>query len=284
VLRNTIVRAFYWDPTNNNDADYMYLWGDGNLVAWNYCGKTTDAEITATNATKAHVDGVQTFDDPSGGFYVKNFSVLSNIFEQVHEGMIMEQQFMHWHQTGGKSYICWNVIANGITNSPDGSHPFGVEPIINHGFGNLVITNNTITNMTYSISCSTAEDTDISYMTNIVIKNNIIAPTSSSEVIIDAGLTVDVDYNLCRNVTLVGAHSISADPLFTLGAANVLGIDNLPFTTDDGLRLLVGSPAIGAGLGGVDIGAYPFSVGGGPPFSGPAIWTTGNSTQGIGAR
>jgi hypothetical protein len=39
--------------------------------------------------------------------------------------------------------------------------------------------------------------------------------------------------------------------------SDLLGPDGLPFTDDDGLRLLAGSPLIGAGTGGADIGAYP---------------------------
>lgn len=47
------------------------------------------------------------------------------------------------------------------------------------------------------------------------------------------------------------------NPLF-VNINDPLGPDLLPFTSDDGLRLSSGSPAIGAGEAGVDIGAYDY--------------------------
>ena len=47
------------------------------------------------------------------------------------------------------------------------------------------------------------------------------------------------------------------NPLF-VDESDPLGPDGLPFTADDGLRLAVGSPAIGAGPSGADLGAYDY--------------------------
>jgi len=52
-------------------------------------------------------------------------------------------------------------------------------------------------------------------------------------------------------------HSINANPLF-VNENNPLGPDGIPFTADDGLKLSAGSPAIGSGTNGQDIGAYDY--------------------------
>jgi alpha-tubulin suppressor-like RCC1 family protein len=56
------------------------------------------------------------------------------------------------------------------------------------------------------------------------------------------------------------------DPMLA-DLSNLLGADGLPFTADDGLRPLTGSPLCGAGENGVDIGAY--SCGGEAPSLSP---------------
>jgi len=53
-------------------------------------------------------------------------------------------------------------------------------------------------------------------------------------------------------------HSVYGDSLF-VDISNPAGLDGIFFTDDDGLRLREGSPAVGAGLGGWDIGAYEYT-------------------------
>ncbi len=52
-----------------------------------------------------------------------------------------------------------------------------------------------------------------------------------------------------------GNGNLQADPMF-LDPDDILGPDGIAFTSDDGFNLQPGSPAIGAGAGGVDIGPY----------------------------
>jgi len=62
--------------------------------------------------------------------------------------------------------------------------------------------------------------------------------------------TLERSFNFCD------AHGINGgDPKFQ-NISNPLGSDGIPFTLDDGLKPLPGSPLCGKGDGGVDIGAY----------------------------
>jgi hypothetical protein len=51
-------------------------------------------------------------------------------------------------------------------------------------------------------------------------------------------------------------HGINGGDPMLRDVANLLGPDGLPFTLDDGLKPLPGSPLCGAGQDGTDIGAY----------------------------
>lgn len=67
------------------------------------------------------------------------------------------------------------------------------------------------------------------------------------------------------------------DPMF-VDPSDPLGPDGLQFTADDGLRLAAGSPAIGQGPGGADLGAYDYSTEEPPPDPGPATGTINATT------
>ena len=64
------------------------------------------------------------------------------------------------------------------------------------------------------------------------------------------------------------------NPLF-VNAANPIGPDGIAFTADDGLRLAAGSPAIGAGPAGADLGAYDYVAA--PPSGGTINATITNA-------
>lgn len=63
------------------------------------------------------------------------------------------------------------------------------------------------------------------------------------------------------------------NPLF-VNAADPIGPDGIAFTADDGLRLAAGSPAIGVGPAGADLGAYDYSASPPPVESGTINATT----------
>jgi hypothetical protein len=64
----------------------------------------------------------------------------------------------------------------------------------------------------------------------------------------------NTDANFCE------AHGINGGDPKLSNLTNILGADGLPFTLDDGLKPLPGSPLCGKGYGGIDIGAYSCSV------------------------
>lgn len=109
-----------------------------------------------------------------------------------------------------------------------------------------------------------------------VIKNNLfvgcgrqaVSPTTHGWYSFPATSVYTADYNYVTGVSptfssktgFSETHGINGgDPLF-VDIADPLGPDGLPFTADDGLQLSAGSPAIGAGESGVDIGAYDYTA------------------------
>lgn len=108
------------------------------------------------------------------------------------------------------------------------------------------------------------------------------------------GVTMNADYNFATNynntaktVGLPGNTDMfkfyeangrnGGNPLF-VDPSDPIGPDGLVFTADDGLRLLPGSPLLGTGEGGADIGAYGEGAAPPPTGSGSINATTTNAT------
>ena len=102
--------------------------------------------------------------------------------------------------------------------------------------------------------------------------------------------TIDADYNYVASsnyaakqttvssmfVPFSETHAVNGgDPMF-LDESDPIGPDGIAWTADDGFQLTTGSPLIGAGEGGVDIGAYDEAVDPGDPD--PPTGTTLNAT------
>jgi hypothetical protein len=114
------------------------------------------------------------------------------------------------------------------------------------------------------------------YATNAVIRNNIFVDCGQASGPVPVGqvgwyeISGPADTVVAEGNFVAGAAPAYAgktgwpegnselnggDPLF-VNLNDPLGPDGLPFTEDDGLRLLPGSKLIGAGVGGATIGAY----------------------------
>ncbi len=215
---------------NGGDADYFRFFGDTIIIRKNFLHGTRQSEIG-----QSHTDLFQTYDN--NGNEAHNILIEQNMgIDFFHQGLMAEG--------GGLSHtniiLHKNVFANGTA--------WG---ICSHGQKGLHIINNTILFIaTHGIGFREGSVG--------TVKNNIITQTTSSYWA-DETSSYSNGYNLiyeARNPSPGDSTDIiGEDPLFT-NVNNIVGDDNKPFTDDDGLRLLAGSPALKAGEEGVNIGAY----------------------------
>ena len=168
------------------------------------------------------------------------------------------------------NYVHHNLIYGGDVSN--GISVRGKENIIKH---------NTIINISgwgIDFVCY-QNDTPNGGCGNHTIKNNLVMNVGGREITIgggNKGTSSISDYNLafdesggeifygftsaadaCTNYGLE-CNSVDEDSLF-VDISDPLGPDGIPWTADDGLRLQEGSPAIDAGEGGSDIGAYEYT-------------------------
>lgn len=124
---------------------------------------------------------------------------------------------------------------------------------------------------------------------NHIIKNNLVVNVGGTEITIGPGTSGQPaisNYNLawdtnggnifyaytnapaaCSNKEYE-CNSISGNPLF-VNSSDILGADGILWTSDDGLMILEGSPAINAGENSTDIGAYEYVEAVPPPDTTP---------------
>ena len=228
VENNEVCRLWMYLPGRNfDDCDYSRFFGKGIVERYNYFHGTTQKEIKV-----AHVDGIQTFTD--NGEIAVDALIEYNMICDYHEGCMVDGaprigNVRNWTFLG--DIYC--------PNSPTMHGGWGPDVCVTP---NVTVENCTVSQVAWACVGLRGKES-----TNGHIFNNIL---------VDAQRAVDdrmdfpapsnpvVEYNLTHNTWAVA------------GATNINGKDPLlvdPKNRD--FRLRKGSPAIGAGKGGVTLGA-----------------------------
>ncbi len=234
VENNEVNRLFMYTPGNrNDDCDYSRFFGKGCVQRYNYYHGSTAAEIKV-----AHVDCLQTF--TNNGEIAQDLVFEYNTCFDFHQ-MCMVESAPHIGSVRG-----WTFRGNiASTNSPTMSGGWGPDIIQTL---DVTIENNTIATVRWAAIGLRGKES-----TNGQIRNNILCDADRAVIHGDKDFTPAnpvMEYNLCflktKDWPLAGATNINnKDPLFVDAAKR-------------DFRLQKGSPAIGAGKGGVTIGALEY--------------------------
>jgi hypothetical protein len=230
VENNEVDRLFMYLPGRwYDDCDYSRFWGDGLVERYNYYHGTRQDEINT-----AHVDIIQTW--LGGGGCSKNVLLEYNAFFDFHQGCMVTSD----SQIGDVRY--WTLRHNLYsTNWAPQYLRGGWGPDIVQAL-DVTIENCTIYSVNWSCIGLRGRES-----TNGQIRNNILC--DAERAVLDGDETYThsnpvIEYNLTN-------HTRALD-----GATNINGKDPL-FVDPDcrNFRLRKGSAAIGAGKGGVTVGA-----------------------------
>jgi hypothetical protein len=237
VENNEVQRLFMYAPGNkNDDCDYSRFFGKGCVQRYNYYHGSVKGEIRV-----AHVDCIQTFPG-KGGSSVDLVFEYNTCFD-FHQMCMVEK-------LDPAANLCnWTFRGNiaSTTNAPTGLKG-GWGPDIIHD-ANVTIENNTIWSVNWS--CIGLRDPT---STDGQIRNNILGEAERAVVDSDGSFKTPskplIEYNLAfltvKGFSLADATNINGkDPMF---------VD----ANSRDFRLRKGSPAIGAGKGGVTIGALEY--------------------------
>jgi hypothetical protein len=228
VENNEVCRLWMYLPGRNfDDCDYSRFFGKGCVERYNYFHGTTQKEIKV-----AHVDGIQTFTD--NGEIAVDALIEYNMICDYHEGCMVD----------GAPRIgnVRNWIFRGDIYCPN-------SPTMHGGWGpdvcvtpNVTVENCTVSQVAWAcVGLRGKESTHGHILNNILcdaqraVDDRMDYPAPSNPV---------VEYNLTHNTWALTAPT------------NINGKDPLlvdPKNRD--FRLRKGSPAIGAGKGGVTLGA-----------------------------
>jgi hypothetical protein len=260
VESNMMWRLREWDTVSNDDADtFKLISGDNHRLIGNYSSGSESTNDVPVAIDRYHIDAIQTFDQ-SNQAPLKDVEIAYNIFEGHHTG---------WQFTtvlgNGAGVDCvfhHNVIANpSAINWEVPVRPYGNSPFsMSDAAGTITFTNNTLY---LAHNMGTWVD-----FAGLVHKNNLYLEVEQDGGSDERGYiiqgttpTANNDYNLTYSGISpdAGGNDVNSDPT-VLDKTDALGPDNIPWTTDDGFNLIIGSPAFGAGEGGVTIGAYDFSA------------------------
>ncbi len=231
VENNEVNRLFMYSPGNRyDDCDYSRFFGKGCVERCNYFHGSTSSEIRV-----AHVDCLQTFT-------VNDEIAQDLVFERntcfdFHQ-MCMVESAPHIGSVRG-----WTFRGNIVSaNSPTMSGGWGPDIIQTL---DVTIANNTISTVRWAAIGLRGKES-----TNGQIRNNILCDAERAVVDGDSDFSAArpaIEYNLTfKTSPAPGQNNLNGqDPLF-VGAAK------------RNFRLQKGSPAIGAGKGGVTIGALEY--------------------------
>jgi hypothetical protein len=234
VENNEVERLFMYAPGNkNDDCDYSRFFGKGCVQRYNYYHGSKPAEIKV-----AHVDCLQTFPG-KGGSSVDLLFEYNTCFD-FHQMCMVEK-------LDPAANLC-NWTFRGNIASTNGALHGGWGPDIIHD-ANVTIENNTIWSVNWA--CIGLRDPSAS---GGQIRNNILGEADRAVIDSDSSYKTPskpvIEYNLAfiksKDFPLAGETNLNGkDPLFVDAAKR-------------DFRLKKGSPAIGAGKGGVTIGAMEY--------------------------
>ncbi|MDE1941146.1 MAG: peptidoglycan-binding protein, partial [Patescibacteria group bacterium] len=242
VSGNDVERLYKYSSEPYSDADYIRFFGVGHTFTDNYLHGSLWSE---TEALGAHVDCFQTFDSGSAS-YVKDITIKGNLCEDAADLVIIQGQN---ELQDDQIAITGNVTANLFTGAGDGA---GWD--INNA-SNVTVENNTF----YDLA-----GTGGLFKSGTMLGTNLIRDNIFDKVTKYAYLywdpTVTDDHNLIFDSGPAEPEDpstiIGKDPLF-VAPTDVVGLDGVPFTADDGLIPATTSPACSGGYGGTYVGAYP---------------------------
>jgi len=231
VENNEVNRLFMYTPGNKfDDCDYSRFFGKGCVERYNYYHGSTSSEIRV-----AHVDCLQTF--TVNGEIAQDLLFEYNTCFDFHQ-MCMVESAPHIGSVKG-----WTFRGNIVSaNSPTMSGGWGPDIIQTL---DVTIANNTISMVRWATIGLRGKES-----TNGQIRNNILAHAERAVIHGDKDFSPAnplIEYNLTfKTSPAPGEKNINGkDPLF---------LD----ATKRNFRLQKGSPAIGAGKGGVTIGALDY--------------------------
>ncbi len=231
VENNEVSRLFMFSPGNRyDDCDYSRFFGCGCVERYNYFHGSTSAEIRI-----AHVDCLQTF--TNNGEIAKDLLFEYNTCFDFHQ-MCMVESAPHLGSVRN-----WTFRGNIVSaNSPTMSGGWGPDIIQTP---DVTIANNTISTVRWAAIGLRGKES-----TNGQIRNNILSSAERAVVDGDGDFSFAgpvIEFNLTfRTWPAKGENNIHGkDPLYVDAARR-------------NFRLRQESPAIGAGKGGVTIGALEY--------------------------
>ena len=229
LLENNEVNRLFMFASGNkyDDCDYSRFFGQGCVERYNYYHGSTAAEIRV-----AHVDCLQTF--TVNGEIAQDLVFEYNTCFDFHQ-MCMVESAPHIGSVRG-----WTFRGNIVSaNSPTMSGGWGPDIIQTP---DVIIANNTIATVRWAAIGLRGKES-----TNGQIRNNILG--DAERAVVDG----DRDFSAARPVS---EYNLTFKTWAAPGEKNINGQD--PLFVDAAkrnFRLQPGSPAIGAGQGGVTIGA-----------------------------
>ncbi len=231
VENNEVNRLFMYTPGKRfDDCDYSRFFGKGCIERYNYYHGSTASEIRV-----AHVDCLQTF--TVNGEIAQDLVFEANTCFDFHQ-MCMVESAPHIGSVSNWTFR-HNIVS---ANSPTMSGGWGPDIIQTL---DVTIANNTISTVRWACIGLRGKES-----TNGQIRNNILC--NAERAIVDG----DRDFTAAHPLS---EYNLTFNTWAAPGEKNINGKN--PLFVDESrrnFRLQKGSPAIGAGQGGVTIGALEY--------------------------